>query len=99
MFDEMVELTEKWLARHHPGIAVDPRAYAAVFCAMQIGMLGMHDHLSRALGADILTPEGHLRMSRGSVDVHSTALLTREQAAQAHAAFDQLQKTSQGAKP
>jgi AcrR family transcriptional regulator len=91
MFDEMVSLTEKWLADHHPTAAVDRRAYAAVLCAMQIGMLGMHDHLSRALGADILTPSGHLRMSRGAVDIHASALLTPEQAAQAHAAFDALQ--------
>jgi AcrR family transcriptional regulator len=76
MFDDMVELAEQWLARHHPGQSTDPRAYAAVLVAMQIGMLGMHDHLSRALGADILSPEGHLRMSRGTVDLHSHALLS-----------------------
>jgi AcrR family transcriptional regulator len=92
MFDEMVTLTEQWLADHHPHAATDRRAYAAVLCAMQIGMLGMHDHLSRALGADILTPAGHLRMSRGAVDIHASALITPEQATQAHAAFDALQQ-------
>jgi AcrR family transcriptional regulator len=91
MFDDMVELAEQWLARYHPGQFADPRAYAAVLVAMQTGMLGMHDHLSRALGADILSPEGHLRMTRGSVDLHSHALLSPDQAAQAHAALDQLQ--------
>jgi AcrR family transcriptional regulator len=91
MFDDMVELAEQWLTRYHPGQSADPRAYAAVLVAMQIGMLGMHDHLSRALGADILSPEGHLRMSRGSVDLHSHALLSPDLAAQALAAFDQLQ--------
>jgi hypothetical protein len=91
MFDEMVELTEKWLAEHQPGRSSDPRAYAAVLVAMQVGMLGMHEHLSRALGADILSPEGHLRMSRGAVDVHSQALLSPDEAARAHAALDQLQ--------
>ena len=30
MFDEMVTLTERWLAEHNPGLARDPRAYAAV---------------------------------------------------------------------
>ena len=66
---------------------------------MQIGMLGMHDHLSRALGADILSSAGYLRMSRASVDLHSNTLLTTEQAAQAYAAFDQLEarRTSEGA--
>jgi AcrR family transcriptional regulator len=91
MFDEMVELAERWLADHHPGRSTDPRAYAAVLVAMQIGMLGMHEHLSRALGADILSSEGYLRMSRGMVDLHSQALLSPDQAAQARAAFDQLQ--------
>jgi AcrR family transcriptional regulator len=91
MFDDMVELAEQWLNRHYPGQSADPRAYAAVLVATQIGMLGMHDHLSRALGADILSPEGHLRMTRGMVDIHSHALLSPDQAAQARAALDQLQ--------
>jgi AcrR family transcriptional regulator len=103
MFDEMVELAEQWLTHHHPAKSTDPRAYAAVLVAMQIGMLGMHEHLSRALGADILSPEGHLRMSRGTVDLHSHALLSPDQAAQAHAAFDQLEThrpaTTAGSRP
>jgi AcrR family transcriptional regulator len=90
MFDEMVELTEQWLARHNPGRSTDPRGYAAVLVAMQVGMLGMHEHLSRALGADVLSPEGHLRMTRASVDLHSNALLSAEQAADAYAAVDRL---------
>jgi len=28
MFDEMVELTEQWIARHYPDVTADPRAYA-----------------------------------------------------------------------
>ena len=90
MFDDMVEVSEQWLARHHPGISGDLHAYAAVLVAMQAGLLAMHEHLSRALGADILTPEGHLRMSRAAVDLHSQALLSPELAAQAHAAIDQM---------
>jgi TetR/AcrR family transcriptional regulator, regulator of cefoperazone and chloramphenicol sensitivity len=91
MFDEMVELTEQWLARHNPGQSADPRAYAAVLVAMQSGLLVMHDHLSRALGADVFGPDGHVRMSKAAVDLHSHALLSPELAAQAHAAYDQLQ--------
>ncbi len=91
MFDDMVELAEQWLSRHRPGLSADPRAYAAVLVAMQVGMLGMHDHLSRALGADILGPEGHPRMTRGLVDLHSHTLLSPDQAARAHEALDQLQ--------
>jgi AcrR family transcriptional regulator len=91
MFDEMVELGDKWLRRHYPDLAADPRACSAVLVAMQIGMLGMHEHLSRALGADILSSAGYLRVSRASVDLYSHPLLTPEQAAQAHAAYDQLE--------
>lgn len=93
MFDEIVDVSEEWVRRHYPDQFSDPRAFAAVVAAMQIGMLGMHEHLSRALGADILSPEGHVRMSRGALDVYSQALLTAEQAEQARAALDQLAGT------
>ena len=58
---------------------------------MQTGLLVLHDHLSRALGADILSPEGHLRMTKAAVDLYSEPLLSREQAEQARAAIDQIQ--------
>jgi TetR/AcrR family transcriptional regulator, regulator of cefoperazone and chloramphenicol sensitivity len=90
LFDHMVDLTEQWLARHHDGISADLRAYSAVLVAMQTGLLVMGEHLSRALGADVLSPEGHLRMSKASIDIHSHALLSPELATEAHAAFDRL---------
>jgi AcrR family transcriptional regulator len=93
MFDEIVDLAEQWADRHYPGQFSDPRAFAAVMVAMQIGMLGMHEHLSRALGADILSARGHLRLSRGAVDLYAQPLLSPEQAAQARAALDQLAST------
>ena len=92
MFDDMVRLAEQWLAKHLPGHSDDPRAYAAVLVAMQTGLLALHDHLSRNLEADILTPEGHLRMSRALVDFYSHPLLEPELAAQARAAFDQVER-------
>ena len=91
MFDDMVELAEQWLAVHNPGQSSDLRAYAAVLVAMQTGLLVLHDHLSRALGADILSPEGHLRMTKAAVDLYSEPLLSPEQAEQARAAIDQTQ--------
>jgi AcrR family transcriptional regulator len=97
MFDDMVDLAEQWLGRYDSTQSADPRAYAAVLVAMQIGMLGMHEHLSRALGADILSPEGHLRMTRGTVDLHSHVLLSPDLAAQAYAAIDQVQAHQQPA--
>jgi AcrR family transcriptional regulator len=91
MFDEMVELTEAWLAQHHPGEISDLRGYAAIFVAMETGLLAMHDQLSRALGADIFSPAGHLRMSRAKVDFYSQPLLSPDLAAQARATIDALQ--------
>jgi AcrR family transcriptional regulator len=91
MFDEMVELTERWLADHHPVDVADRRGYAAVLVAMETGMLAMHGQLSRALGADIFGAEGHLRMTGAKIDVYSRPLLSPELAAQAHAAIERLQ--------
>jgi TetR/AcrR family transcriptional regulator, regulator of cefoperazone and chloramphenicol sensitivity len=68
-----------------------PRAFAAVLVAMQMGVFLMRDQLSRALGVDVRTPEGEVRMNRGLVDFFSHPLLTPEQAAQLHAAMDRLQ--------
>jgi AcrR family transcriptional regulator len=92
MFDDMVELAEQWLARHEPGHSQDPRAYAAVLVAMQTGLMALHEHLSRALGMDILAPEGHLRMSRALIDFYSSPLMSPELAAQAHAAFERVER-------
>jgi hypothetical protein len=90
MFDEMVDLTEQWLADHSEEKFDDPRGYAAVLVAMQAGLLAMHEHLSRALGADILDSEGYLRMIRALVDFYSRPLLSPELAGQAQAAIDQI---------
>jgi AcrR family transcriptional regulator len=88
LFDDMVKLGEQWLAKHNPGQFSDPRAYIAVLVAMQTGMLTMHEHLSRVLGADILSREGHLRMVGALIDLYSKPLLDPALAGQAHAAID-----------
>ena len=91
MFDEMVELCEAWLDRHHPGQVEDPRGYSAVLVAMQSGLLMMHSQLSRSLGADIFTAEGHLRLAGAMIEFYAQPLLTPELAEQARAAIQQLQ--------
>jgi AcrR family transcriptional regulator len=91
MFDEMVELGEAWLARHNPGQMADPRGYSAVLVAMQTGMLMMHGQLSRWLGADIFTAEGHLRLTEAMIDFFSQPLLSPELAEQARTAVRHLQ--------
>src|SRR5215469_12655862 len=91
MFDEMVELGEAWLARHNPGQMADPRGYSAVLVAMQTGMLMMHGQVSRWLGADIFTAEGHLRLTEALIDFFSQPLLSPELAEQARTAVRHLQ--------
>jgi AcrR family transcriptional regulator len=90
MFDDMVDLTEQWIGKYAPDIAEDRRAYAAVLVGMQTGILAMHDHVSRAMGVDIFTPEGHLRMAGALTDFYSHPLLDAEFVAKAHAAMDSL---------
>jgi AcrR family transcriptional regulator len=92
LFDDMVKLGEDWLAKYHPGRYDDPRAYSAVLVAMQTGMLTMHEHLSRALGADILSPAGHLRMVSAVIDLYGKPLLSPELAAGAHTAIERLKE-------
>ncbi len=90
MFDEMVDLGEKWLAEHHPGLTGDQRAYSALLVAMELGALSMNEQLSRALGADIFSREGHLRLAKAKLDFYSRPLLSPELAAEARAAIDGL---------
>lgn len=94
MFSELVGLGERWLEDHHRGQMADPPAYAALLVAMEIGTLVMREQLSHSLGADIFSPEGHLRLTRAKLDFYSKPLLSRELAQGARAALDQLQQKS-----
>ena len=94
MFGEIVGLGERWLEDHHPGQMADPTAYAALLAAMELGALVLREQLSRALGADIFSPEGHLRLARAKLDFYSKPLLSPELAEKGHAALDELQDSS-----
>ncbi|CUU60554.1 DNA-binding transcriptional regulator, AcrR family [Parafrankia irregularis] len=96
LFDAMVAETERWIATGRlagpgPDDDDDPRAFAAALVAMQTGLLILHDHVSRALGTDMLDVDGQVRLGRAVVDIHSRSLLSAEQAAQARAAYDEIQ--------
>jgi AcrR family transcriptional regulator len=88
LFDQMVDAGQVWLKTHHPGFTDDPRALSAILVAMQSGLLTMHEHLSRSLGADIFSAQGHARMMRAAIELYAKPLLTPDIAAQARAAFD-----------
>jgi len=59
---------------------------------MELGALVLREQLSRALGADILSPAGHLRLARAKLDFYSRPLLSPELAEKGHAALDELQQ-------
>jgi len=93
MFDDMVTLTEQWISKNSPEVTEDYRAYAAALVGMQSGMLAMHDHISRALGVDVFTADGNLRLAGALTDFYSHPLLDPEFATQARRAMAQLRAT------
>jgi AcrR family transcriptional regulator len=94
MFDDMVALTEHWVRKYAPDITEDYRGYAAVLVGMQSGILAMHDHVSRALGVDIFTTAGHLRMAGALADFYSQPLLDSGFVAKAREAMEPLRAPS-----
>ncbi|BEL10160.1 TetR/AcrR family transcriptional regulator [Actinoplanes sichuanensis] len=89
MFEQTVQRGEQWLAS--TGLETsDGRAYVAVLGAMKMGMFLMRDQLTAALGEDVGTMPGYLRMIRASLEIFSQPLLTPEQAEEAMKALDRL---------
>jgi TetR/AcrR family transcriptional regulator, regulator of cefoperazone and chloramphenicol sensitivity len=66
----------------------DLRARCAVQLAMQMGALVMHEHLNRALGDDLLSPEGIMRVSRATLELFSGAMFAPGQAEAMRKALD-----------
>ena len=87
LFDEIVQLTERvlpiLLAQQADAPPVhDLRAHAAVLTAMKLGITVLHEHLSRALGADALSPSTWPRVSSALLDIVSPRLVRSEMASQ-----------------
>ncbi|WP_131743150.1 TetR/AcrR family transcriptional regulator [Actinomadura roseirufa] len=101
LFDDLVELTERYLDSPRPGRARpatrDLHAYAAAMAAMSISTLVLRDHLSRALGADTLSAKGAPRLRRAVLEVFADQLLSPELVAQGHAALDEYERSMQAA--
>ena len=92
MFGQFVALTERWLARQLPEPPEDPKAVAVLMAAMQIGPMLLHKQVSAALGVDVLSKAGHIRSTKAYLDIYSQSWLSKDSAAAAKAAFDQLEK-------
>ncbi|GGO61958.1 TetR/AcrR family transcriptional regulator [Nonomuraea cavernae] len=104
LFDEMVEMSEEWLAdldRHRPDPPdVDRKARATVGTAMGLAVGILHQHVSRGLGADVFSPEGERLFYRALLDIHSHPMITPREAAEYRAAMEQaLDPTSRSPAP
>jgi len=83
VFDEMLDDATGLLVRGSESglideIHDDPRKQAAVLVAMQLGGLVLHDHLSRAFGADMLTAQGLLAAAPYSLQIFSGDLFNQD---------------------
>ncbi|MFB9876583.1 TetR/AcrR family transcriptional regulator [Planobispora siamensis] len=93
LFDELARLSEEWLTeadRDRPDPPrVDARARAAVGTAMALSVGILHEHISRAMGVDVFSPEGDRLLARALIDIHSHPMLGREDAERILAALDE----------
>ncbi|MEV3923045.1 TetR/AcrR family transcriptional regulator [Actinomadura coerulea] len=94
LFDEAIAFSEEMLERGAPGMAApntdDLHGYATVMTGMSFGVIVLHEHMSRALGADVLLGDGYPRMALAMLDVLDDRLLSPELVAQARAALKNL---------
>ena len=98
IFDEIVTMTEQWLARADESRSdppeVDQRVRAAMVTSMAAGVPLLHEHVSRALSADMFAPEGDTNIALALLDISAHSLISAELAASARAGFDPAQRHS-----
>jgi AcrR family transcriptional regulator len=82
LFDELVALTGQNLAEL-PGATSTAYERALVLTAMRLGVIVLHEHLSRGLGSDVFGATGSTRVGRASLDLMNPALLPEQLAEQA----------------
>jgi AcrR family transcriptional regulator len=92
IFDEMVTMTEQWVARadtrrSDPPV-VDRRIRAALVTAMAVSIPLLHEHVSRALGTDMFAPEGDRLVALALLDIYSHRLINEDIASSAEAGVD-----------
>jgi TetR/AcrR family transcriptional regulator, regulator of cefoperazone and chloramphenicol sensitivity len=93
IFDELVTMTEAWLARaddvRTDTPLVDRRVRAALITAMKIGIPLLHEHVSRALGTDMFGPDGDRFVALALLDIYSHALIDQDVAISAAAGYEE----------
>ncbi|MFI6326186.1 TetR/AcrR family transcriptional regulator [Nonomuraea sp. NPDC050556] len=92
LFDELVALSEQWIAEADKGRADPPdvsaKVRATISSAMSLSIVVLHQQISRSLGLDILSPEGDELLGRALIDIYSHQLMSAEDAAAARSALD-----------
>lgn len=90
LFDEMVRMSEAWFTGfvEDDESAVPVRDKAAVVTAWGLAIPIMFDHLARAFGVDLTTPEGDFRLASALLDLYSNPLMSPEAAATARAGLN-----------
>ncbi|MFD0902582.1 TetR/AcrR family transcriptional regulator [Actinomadura sediminis] len=100
LFDDAVRAGKEMLKGDTPGLSrpntSDPHAYAVVITGLNFGLTVIHEHISRALGADMLGPEGYARMARAMLDILTDDLLAPELVVQMRATLDRMLAESTG---
>lgn len=95
LFDEMVAMTQEWLAapdaRRPDPPDVDRRSRAAVVTAMALSVSVLHEHVARGLGVDLFSPKGADMLARTLIDIYSHPLMSLQEAASARAGLDRIQ--------
>jgi TetR/AcrR family transcriptional regulator, regulator of cefoperazone and chloramphenicol sensitivity len=87
LFDEMVRMSEAWFTAFPRDDESDVplRDRAAISTAWGLAIPIMFEHLSRAFGVDLATPEGDVRLASALLDLYSHPVMSPEQAAAARA--------------
>ncbi|MEU7855556.1 helix-turn-helix domain-containing protein [Nonomuraea sp. NPDC049141] len=92
VFDELVRLSEEWIVeydRSRPDPPQVPRkARAAVVTAMALSVSVLHQHISRAMGVEVYSPEGDRLLAQTLIDIYSHPMLSLEDAAKYQEALD-----------
>ncbi|MGW4636953.1 TetR/AcrR family transcriptional regulator [Sphaerisporangium sp. NPDC004334] len=92
LFDEMVRLSEEWLAeidaRRPDPPKVDRKVRATLGTAMALAIPVLYEHVSRGMGVDMFSPEGDRLLSLAMVDIYSHPLISPEEAAVLNDALD-----------
>jgi AcrR family transcriptional regulator len=89
LFDEITSMGEAWIrafdAQREEKPDTDAHVRAAVVAAWGLALPIMQEHLSRAFGADLTSPEGDQLLARALLELYSHPLLSPEDAAKARA--------------